>query len=254
MKIPQIIYLAFFLSFSTARLHSQTTPIIHEGQIEFERRVNAYALLNAYYTDQIEQSFVQQYKSSKPQFGISNYTLLFNDTSSVYSPNHNLPNLPEVSLLMTQNIVYSDLNTRTSISRKKAVDDEFLVIDSMRKVKWKITDETKQIAGFTCRRANAIIMDSVYVVAFYTDQIVPRSGPESFSGLPGMILGVALPYEHMSWFATHVISKTISNKQLQPPGNGKKVKNDEFLKLLKDNPLLQVAMRLKLLLIRNFML
>jgi GLPGLI family protein len=48
------------------------------------------------------------------------------------------------------------------------------------------------IAGFNCRRANAMIMDSIYVVAFYTDEILTTGGPESFSGLPGMILGVAL--------------------------------------------------------------
>jgi GLPGLI family protein len=31
-------------------------------------------------------------------------------------------------------------------------------------------------------------MDSVFIVAFYTDQIVTSGGPESFNELPGMIL------------------------------------------------------------------
>ncbi len=55
--------------------------------------------------------------------------------------------------------------------------------DSTRKITWKITDEMREIAGFSCRRANAIMLDSIYVVAFYTDQIPVSGGPESFSGL-----------------------------------------------------------------------
>ncbi len=47
-------------------------------------------------------------------------------------------------------------------------------------------------------------MDSIYVVAFYTDEILTTGGPESFTGLPGMILGIAIPHEHVSWFATKV--------------------------------------------------
>ena len=68
-------------------------------------------------------------------------------------------------------------------------------------------------------------MDSIYVVAFYTDEILTTGGPESFSGLPGMILGVALPHQHVSWFATKVESVPVTDNQLAPPQKGKKVNN-----------------------------
>ena len=92
-------------------------------------------------------------------------------------------------------------------------------------IKWKITDETRVIAGFNCRRANGIMMDSIYIVAFYTDEILTTGGPESFSGLPGMILGVALPHEHITWFATKVEAVPVSEAALIPPAKGKKVTN-----------------------------
>jgi GLPGLI family protein len=68
-------------------------------------------------------------------------------------------------------------------------------------------------------------MDSIYVVAFYTDEILTTGGPESFTGLPGMILGVSLPHQHVSWFATKVEAIPIAETLVAPPAKGKKVDN-----------------------------
>jgi GLPGLI family protein len=102
-------------------------------------------------------------------------------------------------------------------------DDAFLVRDTARRINWKITDETREIAGYMCRRANAIVMDSIYVVAFYSDEIPVSGGPESFSGLPGMILGLALPHENVTWFATKVTDLPVAEAALKVPAKGKVV-------------------------------
>ena len=104
--------------------------------------------------------------------------------------------------------------------------------DSVRKINWKITTETREIAGYQCRRANALIMDSIYVVAFYTDQIPVSGGPESFGGLPGMILGLALPHENMTWFATKVTDRAVTPKELYIPVKGKPVDNKGLMNVL----------------------
>jgi len=70
------------------------------------------------------------------------------------------------------------------------------------------------------------MMDSIYVVAFYTIAIPVSGGPESFSGLPGMILGVALPHENITWFATKVNDKPVPS--LKVPAKGKVVTNKEL--------------------------
>ncbi|MGL1507608.1 GLPGLI family protein, partial [Vibrio parahaemolyticus] len=72
---------------------------------------------------------------------------------------------------------------------REVYERTYLVQDSVRQLDWRITDETRDIAGFECRKAVTKICDSVYIVAFYTDQIPVSAGPESFGGLPGMILG-----------------------------------------------------------------
>ncbi len=89
----------------------------------------------------------------------------------------------------------------------------------------------REIAGYTCRRANALVMDSIYVVAFYTEVIPVSSGPEIFSGLPGMILGVALPHENVTWFATSVKDND-TLKEIKPPAKGKATDNTGLRKTL----------------------
>jgi GLPGLI family protein len=109
-----------------------------------------------------------------------------------------------------------------SSSQKTVFDDVFNIQDSVRKIDWKITPDTRTIAGFECRKATAIIMDSVFVVAFYTEQIVAPGGPESFAGLPGMILGLALPRLSTTWFATKLEMVDVKETTLVPPKKGKK--------------------------------
>ena len=131
-----------------------------------------------------------------------------------------------------QNVIYADLDQQKSVSQKTVFEQVFLVADSARRIKWKMTDETRVIAGFNCRRANAMIMDSIYVVAFYTDEILTTGGPESFSGLPGMILGVALPHEHITWFATKVEATPVNEGQVAVPVKGKKVTNSGLMEAI----------------------
>ena len=76
-------------------------------------------------------------------------------------------------------------------------------------------------------------MDSIYVVAFYTDEILTSGGPESFSGLPGMILGISLPHEHVSWFATKVEAIPVPDSQLAPPVKGKKTDNSSLTETIR---------------------
>ena len=119
------------------------------------------------------------------------------------------------------NIIYTDLLTSGSTTQKAIYEETFLVKDSVRKINWKITNETRDIAGYSCRRANALVMDSIYVVAFYTDEIPVSGGPESFTGLPGLILGLALPHENITWFATLVKDMPVAANTIIPPKKGK---------------------------------
>ncbi len=109
------------------------------------------------------------------------------------------------------------------VAQKKVFENTYLISDTSRNIKWKITNDFRTIAGFDCRKAVGTIMDSLYIIAFYTDNIIVPGGPESFSGLPGMIMGIAIPRLHYTLFATKIELDEIKPADLIPPAKGKKV-------------------------------
>ena len=126
------------------------------------------------------------------------------------------------------NTVFVDFSTGKSAVQRNIMGTDYLVQDSIRKIKWRITGETRNIAGYKCREAHAVVQDSVYVVAFYTDQIWVSGGPESFSGLPGMILQVTLPREHVTWMATKITVQDVPETVTVPPKRGQPLNNKQF--------------------------
>jgi len=218
------ILFTIVLAFAAIPLQAQApnTIFLSQGKIEFEKKLNQYAQLDG------DNSWSELEKKTLSQFKTTYFDMLFTRTKTLYKPGREGTGTAMgwfSELPAQENIVYSDLEQEKSITQKKVFEQLFLVQDSIRKIRWKLTDETRTIAGFSCRRANAIIMDSIYVVAFYTDEILTTGGPESFSGLPGMILGVALPHQHVTWFATKVEAVSVADAQLTPPQKGKKTDN-----------------------------
>lgn len=235
--------LLFNLSFKTSS--AQHARFATEGIIEFEKSVNMHAQIKKYINKDNEVYYIpafDQYKKTQPQFRILKSTLAFSKDKTLFTPAPAEETargwFSDIPATTQNNIIYTDISTNTSIVQKSIFEETFLVRDSIRKISWKITSETRDIAGYPCRRANAIIMDSIYVVAFYTDEIPVSGGPESFTGLPGMILGVALPHENMSWFAKLVTDKTLPSGALIPPKKGKATDNkgmlDTLMKVMKN--------------------
>lgn len=236
MKITKLILIVIFIM--TGRpLFAQYGHFIETGNIEFEKRVNMYAVIGKEITPSSSSLTVQAFeafKKTQSQFLTLKSTLTFSKDKTLFVPAAKENNNPALNFFFQRpvssqiNTVANDLTSKTSIIKKEVYDETFLVSDSLRKIKWKITDETRQIAGFQCRRANGLMMDSIYVVAFYTDLIPVSSGPESFTGLPGMILGVALPYENVTWFANKVTEKPVSANTIAAPTKGKVVNNSSL--------------------------
>lgn len=209
-------------------VQAQQAMFLQQGRIEYEKRVNLQARMKEMSGEE-ESSWSESIRKSMPQYQVTYFNYSFAGNTSLYQPGRDNSAENKTSLWgegpAEENVVYSRLDSMQSISQKKVFEQLFLVKDSIRTIRWKITDETRKIAGFDCRRANAIIMDSIYVVAFYTEAIITPGGPESFNGLPGMILGVALPHEHITWFATKVLVDDIKEGTIKPPVKGKPVDN-----------------------------
>lgn len=116
------------------------------------------------------------------------------------------------------------------------VGTKVVLEDSLLDVKWKITNEYREIAGYETRRANGITLDSMYVVAFYTDQIPISAGPGAVHGLPGTILGLVVPELHYNIYATKVdMTPPVFPKNSGQKKKEKPMTRKEFYDRLKSN-------------------
>jgi GLPGLI family protein len=230
-------YLLLVLMCACSSLLYSQDIFIAKGEIEFEKRVHFIANIDDIYKKDDDNDggfdFINSIKKQLPEWKTSYFNLYFDGNKTLYEPGREVtiagPKGPDWFNDPAQdNVVYCNLDSKQSVSQKSVFDSKFLLADSLRKAKWKITNDSRDIAGFNCRKATTIINDSVFVVAFYTDQILTTGGPESFNGLPGMILGLAIPRLHTTWFATKVEMTTPSAGTLTPPVKGKKATNADL--------------------------
>lgn len=223
------IFIAFTIMF--AQNTFAQSIIIEKAKIEFERQVNIWAGFPP-------GEFADRMKQNTPQYSSSFFTFESDGKKSLYSPAVNKDADTRRGFFMSspasENIVYSDFENQTSVSLKNVFEKTYLIEDSLRNAKWKITNEFRQIAGFNCRRATTIIMDSVFVVAFYSDEIMIPGGPESFNGLPGMIMGLVINRLHTTWYATKVSVTGVNPLAIVPPkGKAEKTTRNKLADLLR---------------------
>ena len=208
--------------FGSAMLHAGAqTQFIRSGRIVYERKINQH---KPFEEQAANNSIFQQMMKVYPKIITDVYELRFNDSRSAYKLVKENPDnkyLGGGTKPTETDGVIQDVKGGTVSTQRDVFENTYIIKDSLRNLEWRITDETREIAGFECRKAVTKICDSVYVVAFYTDQIPVSAGPEDFGGLPGMILGLAVPRLYTTWFATklELVEPTIA--QLSPAQKGK---------------------------------
>jgi len=207
-------------------LKANTQQFVSSGLIEFEVKTNNHKLFG-------DGMFGQMFKDKYPQFSTKYYQYIFNGDKSIYKYSHQdeKSKVPFLNNNELENIWYNDYLAGTFTDQKFVFDDTYLLSDSLMKIDWKLApNETRDIAGFNCRKAVGKIFDSVYVFAFYTDEIMISGGPMGIHGLPGMILGITIPRMHTSWIATKLQLLGIDTKAIVAPSVGKKKKATELQK------------------------
>ncbi|OSZ82687.1 hypothetical protein CAP35_05325 [Chitinophagaceae bacterium IBVUCB1] len=226
-KIIAIIIL--FACASTAK--AQFTQY---GKIEYERKVNLKRLLNDLDDDQ--KQWVERFRSQIPDYTITYFDMYFNTSKSLYKPGREVEGGTKLWFAQSpanDNVVMTDFGTEKVKANKNVYEQKFLVEDSMRKIEWKIYDEIRTIANYKCRKAVGKMFDSVFVVAYYTEDIMVSGGPEMFSGLPGMILQIAIPRMHTTWIAQKIELIKPKDTDFAISDKGKKMNQKEMHETLK---------------------
>lgn len=208
------------------------SPVLTTVKIEYEKKVNTWASLPG--------GVAEEMKRHIPQYSSSFFTLQTNGEQSLYKhlPKEDAQNARGFMRMgaNTEDVVFTDFLSGQQTALKSVFEKKYLLTDSIARIPWKITDDFRNIAGFNCRRATAVILDSVFVVAFYTDEILASGGPESFTGLPGTILGLVINRIHTTWYATGVSVTDVDVAAIQPPvaPKAEKMTRKELVASLRD--------------------
>lgn len=201
-------------------------------KVEYEKTTAVRQLMKDL---QENNSWYEQNKDRYPVSFLSYYDFTGDSTKSLYKPGKDVPVDPRLWWRPSgdKNVVYNDYIKGTTISQKPVFEETFLMEDSLLKIKWKITSDVRNIAGYDCRKAVGILKDSIAVFAFYTDELMISGGPEGINGLPGMILGMGIPRLHCTWFATKVEVFDVNMSKVTPATKGKKTTRNALEQTLK---------------------
>ena len=235
-----------------------------EGKIVYERKTNMWRMI----TD-------PEMRTRIPEFRTANFELLFNDKASLFRsvPDDEAPDPfannggdrggQRFNFRMPETTTYIDLATQMQYESRPMFEKTFLVVDSLKPLKWKISEETKTIAKHLCTKAtttapahmvrmggvrigrnNAAANDSTKksdapivtketeVIVWYAEDIAASVGPEVYTGLPGAILEVDMDNGANVTTATEVTTK-YPKKELTQPNKGDKMNRAQFQDAMK---------------------
>jgi GLPGLI family protein len=202
------------------------------GIIEYECKMNLHKMMQ-----EESESWYEMAKDHTPQYAISYNNLIFDSCHSIFLPGKESSERNEYlgEDGPPEDYIYSNFCTQEYIASREVFDARFLVKDSLSQIRWKIIGDSRDIAGYSCKKATAIVHDSVYLIAFFSEDIICPSGPASVCGLPGTILGLVVPRIHTTWFATSVkpLYET-ERRKLIPPEKGKPSNRKNLLKKLQE--------------------
>lgn len=214
--------LLILFSLMAAQVNAQ--QFLSAGSVEYEVRTNVHRQNEG-------NDWFERFKDRTPQFMTSYYTYLFNDKKAVYKFERREANR-QASFWGgdDETVKYIDFENHT-YTNMVSIDGYTLISGDLKKITWKVhPDDQRVIAGFNCRLAQAVLFDSVYVFAYYTDEIKVSGGPMGLHGLPGLILGVTVPRLFTSWMATGVKATAPDPSLIKAPTKGKKKTMDEIEK------------------------
>ena len=246
MKPPAIPYLycmkKIFQSLILCCLAVGSVYSQQEGTILFEQKANLHRRITAENEDM---------KKMIPEFRTSNFELLYTETTSLYRPvEDDEPNMgppgggfggppgPGMRFRMPEVIYYRTLDNDYSLTQRSIFEKKYLVEDTLRIPAWKLSNENKEILGMKCMKATLsteVHRDTLVIkndiIAWYAPAIYSPFGPESYGGLPGMILALDINKGEMTYIAKSINPK-VDKSEIKAPSKGEKISALAFQKLM----------------------
>jgi len=215
--------------------------------------------------NQMSEQQKKQMMARMKNFLEKTYTLSFNKNESSFKEEVKLDapgsSGPRWGASNGQGSIYKNLKDREMIEDVEQFSKRFLVVEPMEQPKWELGTESKKIGQYTAYKATMTTVDTkvdwgsifrrgrrgaqkdstntegkekvkmVNVTAWYTPQIPVSSGPESYWGLPGLIL--ELNADRTTMLCTEIVINPSEAVTIEKPKKGTKVTREKYNKIIK---------------------
>lgn len=188
-----------------------------------------------------------------------NFEMLFGNGQSLWksaeqdNDNDNVSGGDGVQIRMivsgTDDVLYNNFETGKRVEKRELMGKTFIIEDSIAKLKWKMTGETKTILNLPCMKATTTristrttmnidnghmerkeIQDTSLVTAWFTSNIPVSAGPAEYQGqLPGLILEMDVNNGRQTFKAIEINPKADLASIKEPTGK-KRYTPEEFKK------------------------
>jgi GLPGLI family protein len=158
-------------------------------------------------------------------------------------------------------VLYNNFETAKKVEKKELFEKTFIVDDSIRSLKWKMTGETKTILNISCMKATATniskrtmmtmndgkmdrkeITDTANIIAWFAGSIPVAAGPGEYQGqLPGLILEMNIKDGTQTYNAIGLSEKAELSIIKEPTGKKHytpdefKIERDKMMKEMQQN-------------------
>ncbi len=185
----------------------------------------------------------------------NDHELLFDRHTSLYKEVENLEKDGHMGMKLLGSFtgsggqLYKDSKSLESLRQTEFFGKLFLIEDTLEKLDWQLVNESKQIGTYTCYKATALrktlersfstgeegeeMADDtveVTITAWYTPQIPVSTGPDSYFGLPGLILEVN--DGSMQMLCTKLVLNPKEEVKIKKPEQGERVTHAEYRKIM----------------------
>jgi GLPGLI family protein len=143
-------------------------------------------------------------------------------------------------------ITYHNFGETRLVEKREFAAKQYLVVDSIRKMNWKLTGQSKTILNQSCQQAttqrissrmmmnmdNGVmkreeVPDTMNITAWFAPGIPVPAGPDYQGQLPGLIMAIDINNGRTVYQAVE-LSPKVETASIKEPKGGKKVTQEEF--------------------------
>jgi GLPGLI family protein len=208
------------------------TAQVKQGKVIYERVTNMYKRLPP--EDENMKAMIPEFTTGKQQLAFAGDESIFTpmpDEADIRDQAGQDGNRLNIRMNSGSDETYKNYATEKIVELRELGPKKYIVEDTLRKLSWKLNDDTTVIKGYHCKKAVTKNRQGDDIIAWYTEEIAVPSGPEQFGGLPGLILKLDIGDSWIVFTATDIQAGG-ENQLVKAPTGARKVTRQEFQKMM----------------------